>query len=109
MAEENFVAEATRRRRRSSRASFFFENASYDIKTLREDCHVAEENFVAEATRRRRRSLRVSAFLLLGSAYWERRACREAFFLVYGKEFIKGVFGNFCGSSWKRAVESFFS
>ena len=48
------------------------------------------------------------SFLLLGSASWERRACREVFFFVCGKEFIEGIFGDFCGSSWKRAVVSFF-
>jgi len=82
---------------------------SYETKTLREDCHGLEENFVAEATRRRRRSLRANTFLLLGSAFWERRACREVFFFVCGKEFIEEIFGDFCGSNWKKAVESFFS
>ena len=49
------------------------------------------------------------SFLLLGSASWERRACREVFFFVCGKEFIEEIFGDFCGSNWKKAVESFFS
>ena len=49
------------------------------------------------------------SFLLLGSASWERRACREVFFFVCRKEFIEEIFGDFCGSNWKKAVESFFS
>ena len=49
------------------------------------------------------------SFLLLGSASWERRACREVFFFVCGKEFIEEIFGDFCGSNWKKAVEIFFS
>ena len=48
-------------------------------------------------------------FLLLGSASWERKVYREAFFFVCGKEFIEGIFGDFCGISWKRTVESLFS
>ena len=34
-------------------------------------------------------------FLLLGSAFWDRKACREEFFLVCGKGVIEGFFGKF--------------
>ena len=81
---------------------------SYETKMLREECHAAEENFVAEATYRRRRSLRANAFLLLGSASWERKVCREAFFLVCGKGIIEGFFlVIFAGATGKGLLRAF--
>ena len=57
MAEWNYVACATRRRRRILRSRILFSSYKklrfYTIKTLCEDCTAAEWKYVAYATRRR--------------------------------------------------------